>query len=200
MRRRRVLERINGMKYSWKGHKDRNRHKNRTKKRSGQARLVYVFDIRHNIPTTWRWIRGDQSLMSFADFAFHHVILISANYVQLSEMMIGFWLIDGFLKLQGFVETSANLIGLIVWTQLDPCFSQSPDTKVVTNRDSINNQSLVTKTREQHVGLWLVLYHYYLFGKPPQVNQLENSISECNKRIIILIRFALPDMHYHAWW
>ena len=29
------------MKYSWKGRKDRNRHKNRIK-RSGQARLVYV--------------------------------------------------------------------------------------------------------------------------------------------------------------
>ena len=32
---------INWMKYSWKGHGDRNRHKNRIK-RSGQARLVYV--------------------------------------------------------------------------------------------------------------------------------------------------------------
>ena len=32
------------MKYSWKGHKDRNRHKNRIK-RSEQARLVYVKDI-----------------------------------------------------------------------------------------------------------------------------------------------------------
>ena len=34
-----------------KGPKGRNRHKNRLK-RSGQARLVYVFDISHNIPTT----------------------------------------------------------------------------------------------------------------------------------------------------
>ena len=31
------------MKYSWKGHKDRSRHKDRIK-RNGQARLVYVFD------------------------------------------------------------------------------------------------------------------------------------------------------------
>ena len=38
MRKRRVVGRIYGMKYSWKGHKDRNRHKNRIK-RSGQARL-----------------------------------------------------------------------------------------------------------------------------------------------------------------
>ena len=28
-------------------------------KRSGQARLIYVFDINCNIPTTWRWARGD---------------------------------------------------------------------------------------------------------------------------------------------
>ena len=34
-----------------KGPYERNRHKN-TIKRSGQARLVYVFDINHNIPTT----------------------------------------------------------------------------------------------------------------------------------------------------
>ena len=33
-----------------KGHKDRNRHKNRIKW-GGQARLVYVIDINHNITT-----------------------------------------------------------------------------------------------------------------------------------------------------
>ena len=41
-----------GMKYSWKGQKDRNRHKDGIE-RSGQARLVYVFEINRNIPTTW---------------------------------------------------------------------------------------------------------------------------------------------------
>ena len=46
------------MKYSWKGHKDRHRHKNRIK-RSGQARLVHVKNINRNIPTTWRWAHGD---------------------------------------------------------------------------------------------------------------------------------------------
>ena len=49
-----VVGRIYGMKYSWKGHKDRNRYKNRIK-RSGQARLVYVTDINRNIATAWRW-------------------------------------------------------------------------------------------------------------------------------------------------
>ena len=44
-----------------KGHEDGNRHKNRIK-RSGQARLVYVKNINRNIPTTWRWARGDYSL------------------------------------------------------------------------------------------------------------------------------------------
>ena len=46
------------MKYSWKGRKDINRLENRTKS-SGQARLVYVKTIDCNIPTTWRWARGD---------------------------------------------------------------------------------------------------------------------------------------------
>ena len=58
VRKQRVAGRIHGMKYCSKGHKDRNRHKNRIK-RSGQARLVYVIDINHNIPTTWKWARGD---------------------------------------------------------------------------------------------------------------------------------------------
>ena len=40
MRKRRVVVRIYGMKYSWKGQKDRNRHKNRIQE-SGQALLVY---------------------------------------------------------------------------------------------------------------------------------------------------------------
>ena len=52
VRKRRVVGRIYGTKYSQKGHKDRNGH-NRIK-RSGQAWLVYVWDINHNIPTTRR--------------------------------------------------------------------------------------------------------------------------------------------------
>ena len=46
------------MKCSWKGYKDRNRHKNRIK-RGGQTRLVCVKDIHCNIPIVWRWARGD---------------------------------------------------------------------------------------------------------------------------------------------
>ena len=56
-RKRRDVGRLHGLKYSWKGHKDRNRHRSRIK-RSGQAELVYVKDINRNIPTTWRWARG----------------------------------------------------------------------------------------------------------------------------------------------
>ena len=51
VRKRRDVGRIYGTKYSCKGHKDRNRHKNRIK-RSRQVRLVYVKSINHNIPTT----------------------------------------------------------------------------------------------------------------------------------------------------
>ena len=38
-------------KIQLKGHKDRNRHKNRIK-RSGHTQLVYVFNRNRNIPTT----------------------------------------------------------------------------------------------------------------------------------------------------
>ena len=60
MRKQRVVGRMYGMKYSWKGHKDRNRHKSRMKRR-GQARLVYIKDINRKIPTRKRWARQDLS-------------------------------------------------------------------------------------------------------------------------------------------
>ena len=49
MRKRNIVERIYEIKYSWKGHKHRNRHKNRIK-RSGQAWLVYVENITATSP------------------------------------------------------------------------------------------------------------------------------------------------------
>ena len=55
MRKQIVVRRIYEMKYNWKGHKEKKRNKNRIKK-SGQARLDYVFDINHNI-SMWRWAR-----------------------------------------------------------------------------------------------------------------------------------------------
>ena len=58
VRKRRVVGRIYGMKYRWKGHKDRNGHKSRIN-RSGQAQLLYVKDRNCNIPTTWKWAYGD---------------------------------------------------------------------------------------------------------------------------------------------
>ena len=56
----RVVGKIYGTKYSRKGHKAGNRHKNRIK-RSGHARLAYVWDINHNIPTTKRWASRDNT-------------------------------------------------------------------------------------------------------------------------------------------
>ena len=58
MKKLKVVRRFYGMKYTWKGCKDRNRHKNRVK-RSWQAWLVYVKNVNRNIPTTWRWACGD---------------------------------------------------------------------------------------------------------------------------------------------
>ena len=35
------------------------------KKRSGQARLVYIKNVNRNGPTTWRWARGDHKTRHF---------------------------------------------------------------------------------------------------------------------------------------
>ena len=80
VRKRRVVRRIYGMKYSWKGHKNRNRHKNRMK-RSGQARLVYVKDINCDILTTWRWARGNPSYLTLLC----HTIDLEANHCRISQ-------------------------------------------------------------------------------------------------------------------
>ena len=44
VRKRRVVGRIYGMKYSWKGHKDRNRHKNRIKKESDVKHRYNIYN------------------------------------------------------------------------------------------------------------------------------------------------------------
>ena len=46
------------MKYSWKGHEDRNRHKKRIKRGAGKLGW-FMSDMNRNIPTTWRWAHGD---------------------------------------------------------------------------------------------------------------------------------------------
>ena len=76
------MGRIYGMKNSWKGHKDRNRHKNKIK-RSGQARLVYVFNINHNILTMWRWANEDLCTKNIYTLRSNTVIVISREWRKL---------------------------------------------------------------------------------------------------------------------
>ena len=47
------------MKYGWKGHKDRNRHKNRVKKGVGKLGWFMFKTISAWPPPRWRWARGD---------------------------------------------------------------------------------------------------------------------------------------------
>ena len=61
MRKRRVAGRIYGTKYSWKGYKDRNRHKNRIK-RSGQAPFIIIIII-IIYPLTKRVVRAPQMIL-----------------------------------------------------------------------------------------------------------------------------------------
>ena len=62
MRKWKVVGLIYGIKYSWKGHTVRNGYKNMN--RSVQDRSVNVKAINRNIPTTWRWARGDSTTWS----------------------------------------------------------------------------------------------------------------------------------------
>ena len=116
MRKRRVVGRIYEMKYSWKVHKDKNRHKNRIK-RSGQARLVYVRDINRNVPTTWRGACGHREdkrntsiILILPNTHYKFYIIISTLSPRFCEVSFDFifhnrqrWELDCFT---GRVETS----------------------------------------------------------------------------------------------
>ena len=73
VRKRRVVGRIHGMKYSWKGYKDRNRHKIRIK-RSGQARVVYVKDIKQpSLPSPFYSVLVSISVFIALSTVFHSI-------------------------------------------------------------------------------------------------------------------------------
>ena len=76
--------------------------------------------------------------------------------------------------------TSYRNLTLLVWTCTVyltwPTFQ--PIISPQSGKQLRFNQSHVTKIRKQHVGLSLVLYCYYLCGKPLYINQLENSIGK----------------------
>ena len=52
------------MKYSWKGHKDRNKHKNRRRKKGVGKLGWFMSGINRNISTTWRWTYGEDCCSS----------------------------------------------------------------------------------------------------------------------------------------
>ena len=85
MRKRRVVRRIYGMKYSSKGLKDRCRHKNKIE-RSRQARLLYVFNINRNI------LHLPVRLITFSTGIFHSTASSRHWYVSQDSIdLLGLW-------------------------------------------------------------------------------------------------------------
>ena len=85
MRKRRVVRRIYGMKYSSKGLKDRCRHKNKIE-RSRQARLLYVFNINRNI------LHLPVRLITFLTGIFHSSASSRHWYVSQDSIdLLGLW-------------------------------------------------------------------------------------------------------------
>ena len=85
MRKRRVVRRIYGMKYSSKGLKDRCRHKNKIE-RSRQARLLYVFNINRNI------LHLPVRLITFLTGIFHSTAFSRHWYVSQDSIdLLGLW-------------------------------------------------------------------------------------------------------------
>ena len=71
MRKQRVVGRSYGMKYSWMGHKDRNRRKNRIKKKGWASSVgLFLWHKPQTSPTTWRWTRRHHSHITNDDYPY----------------------------------------------------------------------------------------------------------------------------------
>ena len=106
MRKRRVVGRIYGMKYSWKGHKDRNRHKNRING-SGPVGLVYVKNVNRNIPTTWRLAHGDFSVVKSLSLLTRCLVIVGI-YITAEECTTATTGIDYSVKTEASVTSSLS--------------------------------------------------------------------------------------------
>ena len=84
-----------------------------------------------------------------------------------------------------------QILGPILWTQFDPCFSQSSDIKVESNCDS--TEHLSPKPVNNMWDFHLFFFYHCLCDKPPQISQLENSISECNKSFYTRDKFTCTE-------
>ena len=89
-----------------------------------------------------------------------------------------------------FLRCSAEQ-ALNMRTQLDPCFSQSSDTKVVNYCDSTNQLSPKPANNMCDNPLFFVTAICVLI-KPLQINHLESSIGKCDK-LVEPITHSLTD-------
>ena len=133
------------MKYSRKGHKDRNRHKNRIK-RSGQARWIYVIDTNRNI-----------SFRQADSFFFFFVCVVSFATI--------FTLTDQFLQLSSLSLVSFcdylhfnSLVSATFFTLPVPTSSPSRGGDVAVYVFDINQLSLPTPF------FFCFCFHFCLFG------------------------------------
>ena len=133
MRKLRVVGKIYEMKYSWKGHKDRKRHKNRIK-RSGQTRLVYVW---HKVwhPHHAKVTLGDSKVESIESIQFwwpspplphHHIRGLCQNVDVLSDR--------GRLSIYLDLKVSTSLsLSLSLWRITTVTTATSPATVSIHN-------------------------------------------------------------------
>ena len=85
-------------------------------KRSGQARLLHVFDINRNNPTTWRWVRGDLLCGHWCwtwqiTLKGYPCLLVTALHVFLWRAMPGGSQVEAAVQWVQYVQRSAAHVG-----------------------------------------------------------------------------------------
>ena len=93
MRKHKLFGRIYGMKCSWKGHKNKNRHKNRIK-RSVRVQMVDVFYINHNILATWGLAHGDKAFKASSSSSSSIVLLLYFICACPRHLLFSYWKAD----------------------------------------------------------------------------------------------------------
>ena len=190
MTKRRVVGRIYRMKYSWKGSKERQRHKNRIK-RSEQARLVYVKNINRNIPTTWRWAHGDR-----AEGDFHkEVYSLKDQY--------------GRTKTGRTEWESGELLGeFIEWNTVERVIKTETDTRTEFKKNRSEQHPHLVQMSPQGLVWWHIIMSWVVLSKKLDwsvmvtvsvTGKVKNS-SECSSGWYLFMKVSLsPDIILCGW-
>ena len=166
MRKRRVVGRIYEMKYSWKGHKDRNRHKNRVKKEWASLLGLYHRHKLTKSPTPFYSVLVFVSVFMALSTLFHSINspnISSLSHSVLLVLFLPYWSFQLYISLWKSPQPWCNPLWL---TGLKaPTNSLSTDLFQILDVSRLHNRLLVLHTVKKSVLCKQTIGYYILLRK-----------------------------------